>query len=197
VPVTGEVTSVYVTRYYYPSDDPGLAGAGTPGTAIRVKLDGTGEEVLFISFVGKDRFWYVQAGRQGYGGSRIKRARMVWERIEESNLIREILCNPIFVPAVYKRRQRVSVRGGGSLGLGSWSGKGLAAGAFSLGERPPVLAESLEPRELVVIEFDKIAGGAVVQELENIVHDFASALPQPLREECTERLQGSAKVAVR
>ena len=36
-------------------------------------------------------------------------------------------------------------------------------GAFSLGERSPVLAQILEPLKLVVIELAQITGGAVVE----------------------------------
>jgi hypothetical protein len=48
----------------------------------------------------------------------------------------------------------------------------LAAGAFGLSDHAPVLAKGLETLELVVTEFDQIACGAVVEELEDIAHRF-------------------------
>jgi hypothetical protein len=48
----------------------------------------------------------------------------------------------------------------------------------------------LEPFKFVVIQLGEIAGGAVVQELEDLVHVFASTLDNSLREKCDQRLQG-------
>jgi hypothetical protein len=79
---------------------------------------------------------------------------------------------------------------GRSLGTVSSPEKWFAAGAFSFRERPPVLAQSFEPFKFFVIQLSEIAGGTVVQELEDLVHVFAPTLDNSLREKCGQRLQG-------